>query len=234
MKFLDRLGVDRSSFTDLFSACLGCGARVQEAASKLIVKGRRWSVDFERGEISFGDDAPRAIWYIGSEANASRTWLWGYENINRLDERLLTLARDVRDFGLRHGLAELRTPKLALSAKINGHALSAIACGLSQELAIYYRCPHAGGAVFVAFAAGECVSSDGTIKLSMDANELISLARDCIGAFQLNHAVFIKALLLRNGTKFSEAAGKIVANFKNDAAFSFDNLGRLSEVRFAV
>ena len=27
MKFLDRLGVDRSSFIDLFSACLGCGAR---------------------------------------------------------------------------------------------------------------------------------------------------------------------------------------------------------------
>ena len=234
MKFLDRLGVDRSSFTDLFLACLGCGVVMQEAGSKLIVKGRRWSVDFERGEISFGDDTSRAIWYIGSEANASRTWLWGYENINRLDERLLTLARDVRDFGLRHGLEELSTPKLALSAEINGHVLSAIACGLSQEPAIYYRCPRGGGAVFVAFAAGKCVSSDGTIKLSMDARGLISLARDYIGAFQLNHAVLSGALLLRNGTKFSEAAGKIVANFKNDALFSFDNLGRLSEVEFAV
>ena len=192
MKFLDRLGVDKSSFTDLFSACLGCGARVQEAGSKLIVKSRRWSVDLKRGEISFGDDAPRAIWYIGSEASSSRTWLWRYENINRLDERLLTLARDVRDFGLWHGLAELSTPKLALSAEINGHALSAI------------------------------------------VSELVSLARDYIGAFRLNYAVLSGALLLRNGTKFSEAAGKIVANFKNDALFSFDNLGRLSEVEFAV
>ena len=61
-----------------------------------------------------------------------------------------------------------------------------------------------------------------------------SLWRDYIGTFQLNYAVFIKALLLRNGTKFSESAGKIVANFKNDAVFSFDNLGRLSEVKFAV
>ena len=68
----------------------------------------------------------------------------------------------------------------------------------------------------------------------MDASELISLACDYIGAFQLNHAVFIKALLLRNGTKFSEAAGKIVANFKNDALFLFDNLAQLSEVEFAV
>ena len=88
--------------------------------------------------------------------------------------------------------------------------------------------------MFVAFAVGECVAPDGTIKPGMDASELISLARDYIGAFQLNHAVFIKALLLRNGTKFSEAAGKVVANFKNDAVFSFDNLGRLSEVKFAV
>ena len=140
----------------------------------------------------------------------------------------------MRDFGLRHGLEELSTPKLALSSEINGHALSAIACGLSQEPAIYYRCPHAGRAVFVAFAAGECVSSDGTIKLSMDARGLISLARDYIGAFQLNHAVLSGALLLRNGTKFSEAAGKIVANFKNNALFSFDNLGQLSEVEFAA
>ena len=132
------------------------------------------------------------------------------------------------------GLAELSTPKLALSAEINGHALSAIACGLSQEPLCYYRCPYAGGAVFVAFAAGECVSSDGTIKLSMDARGLISLVRDYIGAFQLNHAVLSGALLLGNGTKFSEEAGKIVANFKNDALFSFDNLGRLSEVKFAV
>ncbi|WP_365951719.1 DUF6882 domain-containing protein [uncultured Campylobacter sp.] len=201
---------------------------------KLIVKGRRRSVDFERGETLFGDDAPRTIWYIGSEASGSRTWLWGYENINRLNERPLALARDVRDFGLRHGLAELSTPRLALSAEINGHALSAIACGLSQEPLCYYRCPHAGGAVFVAFAAGECVTPDGTIKPGMDASELISLARDYIGAFQLNHAVLSGALLLRNGTKFSEAAGKIVANFKNDALFLFDNSGRLSEVEFAV
>ncbi|WP_366663778.1 DUF6882 domain-containing protein [uncultured Campylobacter sp.] len=57
---------------------------------------------------------------MGSEANVGRTWLWGYENVNRLDERLLALARDVRDFGLRHGLTELSTPKLALSEEITG------------------------------------------------------------------------------------------------------------------
>ena len=89
----------------------------------------------------------------------------------------------MRDFGLRHGLAQLSTPRLALSAEINGHALSAIACGLSQEPVCYYRYPHAGGAVFVAFAAGECVAPDGTIKPGMDTSELISLARDYIGAF---------------------------------------------------
>ena len=71
MKFLDRLGVDRSSFIDLFSACLGCGARVQEAGSKLIVKGRRWSVDFEHGEISFGDDAPRASGILAAKRAAA-------------------------------------------------------------------------------------------------------------------------------------------------------------------
>ena len=57
------------------------------------------------------------------------------------------------------------------------------------------------------------------VRGSMDASDLISLARDYIGAFQLNHAVLSGALLLRNGTKFSEAAGKIVANFKMMRSF---------------
>ena len=63
------------------------------------------------------------------------------------------------------------------------------------------------------------VAPDGTIKPGMDASELISLARDYIGAFRLNHAVLSGALLLRNGTKFSEATGKIVANFKKTRSF---------------
>ena len=88
--------------------------------------------------------------------------------------------------------------------------------------------------MFVAFAASECVSPEGAIASGMDASELVSLARDYIGAFRLKHAVLSGALLLRNGTKFSEAAGKIAANFKNDALFSFDNLGRLSEVELSV
>ena len=86
----------------------------------------------------------------------------------------------------------------------------------------------------MAFAAGECVAPDGTIRLGMDASELISLARDYIDAFRLNHAVLSGALLMRNGTKFSEATSKIVANFKNDVLFLFDNLGRLSEVESVV
>jgi len=88
--------------------------------------------------------------------------------------------------------------------------------------------------VFIAFEVGECVAPDGTIKPGMDASELISFGARLHRPFQLNHAVLSGALLLRNGTKFSEAADKIVANFKNDALFSFDNLGRLSEVKFAV
>ena len=71
MKFLDHLGADRSSFTDLCSACLGCGARVQEAGSKLIVKSRRRSVDLKHGEISFGDDAPRASGILAAKQAAA-------------------------------------------------------------------------------------------------------------------------------------------------------------------
>lgn len=158
----------------------------------------------------------------------------GYENINRLDERLLTLARDVHDFSLRHGLAQLSASKLALSAEINGHALSTIACGLSQEPDVLLPLSARRRSCVCGVCGGRVRELRWHDQAQHGCKRAISLARDYIGVFQLNHAVFIKALLLRNGTKFSEAAGKIVANFKNDAVFSFDNLGRLSEVKFAV
>ncbi len=58
--------------------------------------------------------------------------------------------------------------------------------------------------MFVAFAAVECVAPDDTIKPGMDASDLISLARDYIGAFRLNHAVLSRRFYLETARNLAK------------------------------
>ena len=48
--------IDKSSWFEVFSACLGKMMAVQDACSEMIVKNRDWNVDFSKGVISFGND----------------------------------------------------------------------------------------------------------------------------------------------------------------------------------
>ena len=107
----------------------------------------------------------------------------GYENINRLDKRLFTLARDVRDFGLQHGLAELSTPK-ACTKRGDKRACSKCDCvrviaGARNLLPLPAR--RRSG---VCGVRGRRVrGARWYVRGGMDASDLISLARDYISAF---------------------------------------------------
>ena len=89
--FLDELGVDKSNWSELFSACLGRAMLLQKRLFKQVVEASKWQADFESGKICF-DKQEFDMQFIGSESFSSNTWLWGYENVNGFDERLLGLA----------------------------------------------------------------------------------------------------------------------------------------------
>lgn len=107
--FLDKLGVDKSNWSELFSACVGKATLLQKRAFKLLVEGSNWQVDFDSGKIYF-DEHEFDMQFIGSESFSSNTWLWGYENINGFDDRLLELANKAREFGEKFGLSVFGTP----------------------------------------------------------------------------------------------------------------------------
>ena len=219
--FLDKLGVDKSNWSELFSACVGKSTLLQKRAFKLLVEGSNWQVDFDSGKIYF-DEREFDMQFIGSESFSSNTWLWGYENINGFDERLLGLANKAREFGEKFGLSAFSRPQFELDENLNGHTISMILCTAFDEQN-YYRIEYDGGAAYVAFR------SDAVFEEPVLANELLSVVNECLSTYDLDHKILVKGLLLSCDMKFSESPNEIVAN-KNELSFKFDELNRLINI----
>ena len=219
--FLDKLGVDKSNWSELFSACVGKATLLQKRAFKLLVEGSNWQVDFDSGKIYF-DEREFDIQFIGSESFSSNTWLWGYENINGFDERLLKLANKAREFGEKFGLSAFSTPQFELDENFNGHTISMVLCTAFDEQN-YYRIEYEGGAAYVAFR------SDMIFEEPVLANELLSVVNECLSSYELDHKIFIKGLLLSCDMKFSESPNEIVSD-KYELSFKFDELNRLINI----
>lgn len=219
--FLDKLGVDKSNWSELFSACVGKATLLQKRAFKLLVEGSNWQVDFDSSKIYF-DGREFDMQFIGSESFSSNTWLWGYENINGFDERLLELANKAREFGEKFGLSAFSKPQFELDENFNGHTISMILCTAFDEQN-YYRIEYEGRAAYVAFR------SDVIFEEPVLANELLSIVNECISSYELDHKIFIKGLLLSCGIKFSESPNEIVSD-KYELSFKFDELNRLINI----
>lgn len=219
--FLDKLGVDKSNWSKLFSACVGKATLLQKRAFKLLVEGSNWQVDFDSGKIYF-DGREFDMQFIGSESFSSNTWLWGYENINGFDERLLGLANKAREFGEKFGLSAFSTPQFELDENFNGHTISMILC-IAFDEQNYYKIEYDGGAAYVAFR------SDAVFEEPVLANELLNVVNECLSTYELDHKIFVKGLLLSCDMKFSESPNEIVAN-KNELSFKFDELNRLINI----
>lgn len=222
--FIGNLDVDLSSWFQVFSACLGKMMVIQNACSEHVVKGQDWNVDFSRGIISFGKDE-YPMKFIGSESNSDNTWLWGWENINEFSDEIIKLAVDTKDFGKRWGLEPFTTAEIELDDRFSGHTLSIAACGLAGPYC-YYRGPHSGGAVLVAFSG---VTEQ--VFAPIDASAFVSLTMQCIQQFHVDQKIFVESLLLWNGTSYDWEQNKIIAHFPQDLSIEFEQADQFLRIR---
>ena len=218
--FLDELGIDKGSWSELFSACLGRAMLLQKRLFKQVVEASKWQADFESGKICF-DKQEFYMQFIGSESFSSNTWLWGYENVNGFDERLLSLANRAREFGEKFGVEAFSAPQFELDENFNGHTISMVVCTAFDEQN-YYRIEYDGGAAYVAFRA------ERVFKKPVFVEEFLGVVSECIGAYELDHKILVKGLLLSCDIKFDEKPNEIVAKFKDKVSFTFDELNRLT------
>ena len=199
-----------ATWNEIFSANLGKMMAIQIACAELVVKNRDWNVDFDKGIISFGNDE-YPLQFLGSEATSSNTWLWAWENINGFDDKIISLAREIKAKGEKLNLEALTTAEIDISDELNGHTLSIVACGLADKNYCYYRGPHSGGAIFVAFDG-----VDKKVFTPVDAKDFADIVVRCIQQFSLNHKLFIESFLEWNKNKYKWQENIIIADFGKD------------------
>ena len=217
-------------WNDVFSANLGKILAIQIACAEYVVKNRDWNVDFDRGIISFGNDE-YPLQFLGSEANSSNTWLWAWENISEFDDKIISLAREIKAKGEKLNLEALTTAEINISDELNGHTLSIVACGLADKNYCYYRGPHSGGAIFVAFDG-----VDERVFAPINAKDFANIVVNSIQQFPLNHKLFVESFLEWNKTKYKWKENTFIADFENSEKLEIDfeektELARIINIR---
>ena len=205
-----------NTWNEIFSANLGKIMAIQIACAEYVVKNRDWNVDFDRGIISFGNDE-YPLQFLGSEANSSNTWLWAWKNINGFDENIISLAREIKAKGEKLNLEALTTAEIEITDELNGHILSIVACGLADKKYCYYRGPHSGGAIFVAFDG-----VDERVFTPINAKDFADIVVNSIQQFPLNHKLFVESFLEWNKTKYKWQGNLIIADFKKDGELKIE------------
>ena len=219
-----------TTWNDIFSANLGKMMAIQIACAELVVKNRDWNVDFDKGIIAFGNDE-YPLQFLGSEANSSNTWLWAWENINGFDDKIISLARSIKEKGEKLDIETLTTAEIDITDELNGHNFSIVACGLADQNYCYYRGPHSGGAILVAFDG-----VDEKVFTPVDAKDFADIVVRCIQQFPLNHKLFVESFLEWNKTKYKWKENTLIADFENSQKLEIDfeeksELARIINIR---
>lgn len=210
--------LNKGDWSLVYSASLGPMLAVQEAIGTHVVKSRNWNIDFVKQVIYFGDDEYN-IKLIGSESNTSNTWLWGYENVNGFDEGLLTFANEIRQFGGTNELTAFNISKFDLDEYYNGHTLSTAACLVASGDYGYYRCPHDGGAVFVALT-----NLPSKVFEPVDGQAFARHVMNALDIQLVEHLTFVEGFLKWNGTEYEKNGYTIIAKFETDYLIEFEKV----------
>ena len=219
-----------ATWNEIFSANLGKIMAIQIACAEYVVKNRDWNIDFDRGIISFGKDE-YPLQFLGSEATSSNTWLWAWENISEFDDKIISLAREIKAKGEKLNLEALTTAEINISDELNGHTLSIVACSLADKNYCYYRDPYSDGAIFVAFDG-----VDERVFAPINAKDFADIVVNSIQQFPLNHKLFIESFLSWNKTKCEWKKNTLIADFENSQKLEIDfeektELARIINIR---
>lgn len=211
--------IDMSDWNQVFSACLGKMMVIQSNASDHIVQGRGWRVDFSTRSLFFGEKEYK-FQLIGSESTDDKTWKWGWERSQDFQEELLVLANEMLTKGTEWNLKPLITPDNAIDDAINGHTLSMVACGLSEENYFYYRGPYHGGAVYMAV---EYTETDVLNKIGITLFGQIIMQG--ISQYPVDHKIFTESLLQWNQTPYRWDGDRLIASFPQELFIDFEKCG---------
>lgn len=217
--------IDKTSWFEVFSASLGRVMANQERCSQEVVKGQNWDVDLSAGTLAFGQDV-YPVQFLGSESNASNTWLWGWDNINHFPESVVKLANEMKQIGEVWGLEALTLNQFKLTESLTGHTLAIVTCALSTNNICYYRGPYDGGAVLLGFW-----HIPQSVFEPIDHTTFTRIVMECIQGFQVDHKIFVESFLCENSTVYDWNGLSIKAYFDKTILIEFEEIEAFLRVK---
>ena len=185
-----------------------------------------WDVDLGSGRIIFGTRSWR-IQLLGTESEASGTWLWAWANTeSNIPAHLLVASLALKAYGELHNIPELTTPQFSLD-QIDGHALALLASGICDANA-YYRCPYEGGALFV-------LIMDDNFPKCQDPplQRIATVFPQAIASLEIpDHKLALSGYLDSYGLSHEQDGDKIVVKEDGEPVLTatFDELNRLTNL----
>ncbi|MFL0289318.1 DUF6882 domain-containing protein [Mycobacterium sp. SMC-21] len=217
-----------------------------EAQTELIGRysGLSWRVDLSEPPVFWFECEPAAAFrphFIGSSSAVTNTWLWGWENINKFPEPVVSLARHVREVGARLGAAELTTAYQnlhpaervyeGLIARGMPEAVFVYCAQALSELPapVYYRAPNGTGHSWFLL--------DNPNEFSLPAPTVVSAAAAMMRALQTgditDHRLAVTAYAQRRQGLSLQSAGTdrmIVGAPDGQVVIGLDEFGRIAEI----
>lgn len=93
-----------------------------------------------------------------------------------------------------------------------------VTCGLVDKYC-YYRGPHSGGAIFVAFSG-----VPDSVFASIDVQKFVSITTQCIQQFHIDHKIFVEGFLSWNNTQYEWDNQTLLAHFQQDLKIEFEQV----------
>lgn len=183
-----------------------------------------WNLDQDAGTLRLGADLVLPAQILGTTSAANGTWLWSWANPS-VSDGLTTRARELARIGEERGLAVLTDPELDPGRYGDGHVIALAVAGLLDADA-YYRCPHAGGEVYVLVEipqvrAGREPPVERAIGVITHATSALPLPPTKAGITN-----YLRGL----GAPVAESEHEVRVGDGEAGAYWFDELGRLIEI----
>lgn len=197
----------------------------QESLASLIGNAD-WQFSMDTGRLTFGGRHVFPAQVLGTEAEASQTWLWGWANAaSGIPAPLLQASHQMQAYGEQNGVAEFASPEFLING-VNGHLLSMIAVGLCGADA-YYRGPYEGGAVFLLMTAPQLkAQSDNSVP------RVIRIYTAFISQFLCDHREALMAYARYKGYSCESNGSEVVCASPRGEPLraTFDHLGRNTQI----
>lgn len=228
------LRFDRKNWFETFSASLGTVFVRQVRFYQALIQDREWELNLEEGTITFGGEDTYNFQVIGKEDKSKNVWQWAFKDITGVNEKSLTLAKNIEALGKKFGNEALREPCFNLDEIYNGHTLSTVACAVQPDNYCYFQCKNPSGDMYIAIT-----DLPEELFMPVDVKDFMDCTLDRIGNVAVNQKIFAESFLQMNKTPYEwPTRARIIADFGgNDLTIEFrpaNGFLNITEIKLGV